>query len=603
MLKLSLLATVVASVPVFANPVAKDIEHLSVYASRQAKPVTQVNASVSLISRADIDLLQPKDLPALLQTLPGVQINRQGSRGQNVNIYIRGGNTKHTLVLIDGVRTGAAGAGYQDLAHIPVELIEKVELIRGSRAALYGSDAVAGVIAITTRQSQSTQLVARTGSHGLAEASLHGRVIMGETQVFGSTGYSRADGIHVMNDPKADPDNDGFTNRFVKAGGRQQFEQGWVEYSSHLVRGFNEYDSGAYVWHDQAKVTQDLHQIAAEYQQQLAGVQLEHRGHIALNNDKSTNFGNAIASSLFTTKRQELDYQLTSAFTPNLSLLSGVSVRNEDVKLSTVDQSRRTNSMFVGVVQQWNALQAEATVRNDHVTGYGDNNTYQWGLSYQLATPLQLRINQGSTFKVPTFNDLYYPFSSNPDLLPEQGISREVGLRFTPENAYRFSMEAVHFIRSLSNMIVWNNKARMPLNIETAELQGLEYMLSARTAGVDHQFSITYTDGDYQLADKGGALAVPYIPKQKYYYQASLEAGDWQFSGSALYRDAIVNKLTAVQQTGSVVLFGAGVQYHFSKTLNLRLNLENLLDRTYETTMGYHQPGREFSLSLQSLWF
>lgn len=605
MLKFSILVSALASSAVFANSVTTDLEHISVYASRQAKPVQQVNASVTVVERAEIDLLQPKDLPALLQTLPGVHIARQGGQGQLVSVFVRGGNTKHTLVLIDGVRTGSSSAGYQDLSHIPVELIEKVELIRGPRAALYGSDAVAGVIAITTRKTPSTQVVLRTGSQGLGQATIHGRYHFDKSEIFASTGYSKADGINVLAVPGADPDWDGFTNRFVRAGARQQFSDGSLQYSTQLIRGTNEYDDypskyGRY--HDQAKVKQDLHQLKAEYNQQPSSVQLAHQAQLAFNKDDSLNYGNNAAASLFHTERQEFEYQLNATLTESLTLISGLVSRNEQVEFQTVDESRRTQSLFVGAGQQIGALNLEGTVRRDHTSDYGSSNTYQWGLSYQVVAPLQLRFNQGSAFKVPTFNDLYYPFSSNPDLLPEQSLSREVGLRFTPVGPYQWQFDLVHFQRDMINMIIWNSKAKpnpKPENLVAAKIHGLEYSVAARTGWVQHQLAVTYTSGQYLYSVTGG---LPDIPKQKYNYQASVELGDWQLNGSLLYRDQVRNRLTGIQQLNSVVLAGAGVHYRINDRFQVRLNLDNLFDRDYNTTVGYHQPGREFSLSLQSLW-
>ncbi|RVU37211.1 TonB-dependent receptor [Rheinheimera riviphila] len=605
MLKFSMLGTAVFSTAVCANSATTDLEHISIYANRSAKPVHQVNASVTVVERSDIDLLQPKDLPALLQTLPGIHIARQGSQGQLVSVFVRGANTKHTLILIDGVRTGSSSAGYQDISQIPVELIEKVELIRGPRAALYGSDAVGGVIAITTRQTPSTQVVLRTGSHGLGQTAIHGRYQFDKSEIFASTGYSKADGINVMAIPGADPDRDGFTNRFVRAGARQQFNDGSLQYTTQLVRGFNEYDdypSSYGRYHDQAKVKQDLHQLKAEFNQQLNSVQLAHQAHFALNKDDSLNYGNEVASSLFHTERQEFEYQLNAALNESLTLISGVVSRNEQVEFQSVDESRRTNSVFVGAGQQIGHLNLEATVRRDHTSSYGSSNTYQWGMSYQVVAPLQLRFNQGSAFKVPTFNDLYYPFSSNPDLLPEQSLSREAGLRFTPAGSYQWQFDLVHFQRDMVNMIIWNSKSKpspKPENLVEAKIHGLEYSMAARTGLVQHQLAVTYTAGEYVHSVTGG---LPDIPKQKYNYLASVELGDWQVSGSLMYRDEVRNRFTGVPQLKSVVLAGAGVHYRINDRFQVRLNLDNLFDRDYNTTVGYHQPGREFSLSLQSLW-
>lgn len=623
MSKFSLLAIAVAGACTHASAVAQpttsDLEHISVYASRQAKPVSDVNASVTVFTRADIELYQPKDLPALLQLLPGVQLARQGSRGQNVSLFIRGSSSKHNLVLIDGIRVGSATSGYQDLSQLPLELIEKVELIRGARAAYYGSDAVGGVIAITTRQNDTTQLMLRGGSNGLAESALHTGYRQDDTRVFASVGYSRADGIHVMKVPTdSDPDRDGFRNRFVRAGASQQFSQGKLEFSSQLTRGDVEYDDGSMQWGryaDQSKIKSDLYQLSGEFRQQAADVALTHQMRLAYNLDDSLNYGNDQLQLPFKTTRQDAEYQLSAVFPFQLSLVSGISTRQEavdfktqdfsswepPVKLNIIDESRRTQSLFVAAQQQIDALTLDGAVRRDVTLEYGGSNTYQWGMTYQLAAPLQLRFSQGSAFKVPTFNDLYYPQYSNPELLPEQSLSREAGVRLDLGGTHQIRLDAVHFVRDMTNMIASDSKY-IPQNLTQARLHGLEYSLSGQTGLVEHQLIATYTQGEYEL----GKAGLPNIPKQKYNYLVSLSHGNWQFSGNLLYRDQVTNKLTNVQLIRSAFVAGAGTSYKFNEQWQLRLNIENLLDRQYITESGfstYYQPGREFSLTLQSYWF
>lgn len=581
-----------------------ELEHISVYANRQAVSVDKVNASVTVFERADIELYQPKDLPALLQLMPGVQVSREGGRGQTTSIFIRGSRTKHSLVLIDGVRTGSATLGYQELSQLPVELIESVELIRGPRAALYGSDAVGGVIAITTRKQDGLLSVVRTGSHGLAEAAVHGRADLEQTQLSGSVGYARADGFHVMNNPKADPDSDGFNNRFLRAGVRQVYSQGEVAVNSQLVRGFNEYDyNPSWGGADEAKSEQDLHQLSGRWQQQLGAVKLAHQGHFAYSHDDSLNYGNNSAPSSFITNRRELDYQLTAGLPSQTRLLAGVTRRDEDVEktgAAFVRDSRLIQSVFAGASQDIDALVLEAVLRHDHTSAYGDSNTYQWGASYQLTPQLQVRLNQGSAFKVPTFNDLYWPGFANPNLKPEQSRSREAGVRLDLGGVYRVQFDAVHFDRNLTNMIAWNSATFNSENIASAQLHGLEYSLSATTGAVEHQLNATYTDGEDLLSN---ARVLPNIPRQKYTYVAALNLNNWQLMAQAQYRDRVADKVSRQQELSSVTMFGAGASYQFSPLLKLQLNVDNLFDKDYQTARGYNQGGREFSLSLQSSWF
>jgi vitamin B12 transporter len=608
MFKFSLLATAVFSSLSYAAVAdtttstvgnnTSNIEKISIYASRQAKPLADVNASVTVLDRADIELRQPKDVIALLQLVPGIQIARSGSRGQTSSLFIRGSRTQHTLVLIDGVRTGSATLGYQDLALLPIELIEKVEVIRGARAALYGSDAISGVIAITTRQLNRNELTAKTGSNGLAETSLHSTYKVADAQVFASVGYSRADGIHVRD--KADADRDGFRQRFARLGASGDTELGFVEWTSQLNRGFNEYDADP-TWGgaDEAKSQQDLHQLQWRYPQTMgANQQITHQAHLAFSRDDSLNFGNNSAPSRYETARQELDYQASYALSSELNVLAGLSHINAEVEsLSTAytKKDRISNSVFVGSDAQFGDWSTDLVLRNDNVSAYGSNNSYQWGLAYQLIAPLQLRFNQGTGFKVPTFNALFWPKSGNPDLLPEESLSRELGLRYQGA----FQLDVVHYRRDLTNMIVYNNVAKQSQNIGLAQVDGFEYSLSKTLAGVYHQLDLTYANPQ----DLSNNSAVPNIPKHKLTYLAAYQWDAWQFSGSLQQRARLRNAADTQTVLSSVLLVGAGVSYDWSRDVKVRLNLDNLLDKTYQTNLGYLQPGREFSLAVQVLNF
>lgn len=606
MSKLSLLA--LASISAISANVQADesIERISVYATRQVQQIDQVNASVSLLTREDIDSRQPKDVPALLQSLPGVEIARQGSRGQTSSIFVRGSGSKYVLVLIDGMRVGSATLGYMDLSQLPVDLIEQVELIRGPRAALYGSDAVSGVIAITTRKADGVHLTARTGSHGLAETNVLGSTKLESTTLFGQVGYGRADGIHVLDKTGVDTDRDGFRNRFVRAGVEHHYSQGTVGFQSQVNRGYNQFDFNP-AWGlgaDEAKTGQDQHQLTATYSHKMGTVleQVEHQLKIGRGKDDSLTYGNGNLYR-YITKRQELDAQSLLQFAGDLDWLLGVNRTQDEVATSGkayVRDERINQAAFTALHWQLNDWQLDGALRHDNVSNYQSYQTYQWGVSYQVTESLQARVNQGSAFKVPTYNDLYFPGFGNPALVPETSLSREAGVRFAPENAWQFSLDAVHFQRNLSNMIAYNSTVFKSENIANARLNGFEYTLGFVTGGLRHEVIATYTDGVDEVTK---ARVLPNIPKQKYQYQLSAEYGDWSYQGRLAYRDKVTSRASGAQTVAANYTLHAGVAYQLNDETSLRLTIDNVFDRNYRTDADYLQPGREFSLVLQTQLF
>ncbi|HLD65901.1 MAG TPA: TonB-dependent receptor plug domain-containing protein, partial [Pseudomonas sp.] len=161
-MKLSRLALAVALLPVapaFAAPEnALKLADTVITANREAQPRGESTAAVSVFTRADLDRLRPASVPELLKRVPGVQITQSGGRGSDTHLYIRGTNNGQALVLIDGQRIGSISAGYASLQALSIEQIERVEVLRGSRSALYGADAIGGVVQIFTRRSSGEGL-------------------------------------------------------------------------------------------------------------------------------------------------------------------------------------------------------------------------------------------------------------------------------------------------------------------------------------------------------------------------------------------------------------------------------------------------------------
>lgn len=140
---------------------------LVVTANRFQQPRSAVLAPVTIVTRQDIERWQSTSVNDVLRRLPGVDIAQSGGAGQNSSIFIRGTNSSHVLVLIDGVRLNLAGvSGSADLSQFPVSLVQRIEYIRGPRSAIYGSDAIGGVVnIITTRDNPGTELTAGWGSN------------------------------------------------------------------------------------------------------------------------------------------------------------------------------------------------------------------------------------------------------------------------------------------------------------------------------------------------------------------------------------------------------------------------------------------------------
>ncbi|UYA58479.1 Outer membrane vitamin B12 receptor BtuB [Pectobacterium sp. F1-1] len=201
-----------------------------VTANRFAQPVSSVLAPTTVVTREDIDRWQAKSLNDVMRRLPGVDIAESGGRGQLGSMFIRGSNSNHVLVLVDGVRLASAGvSGSVDFSQIPMSLVQRIEYIRGPRSAVYGSDAISGVINIITERAQDGGVLnAGYGSHAYQnyDGSVRGHV-SDNTVVSVAGSYEATHGYNVYPSSPwpADRDNDGYRSKSFWGSLEQRFSE------------------------------------------------------------------------------------------------------------------------------------------------------------------------------------------------------------------------------------------------------------------------------------------------------------------------------------------------------------------------------------------
>lgn len=564
-----------------------NLEHISIYANRTATPQQDVLASVTVLERDDIMARQANDLPALLAQLPGINLSRDGGRGQNSSVYIRGGNTGHTLVIIDGVRSGSATLGYKTLSMLPLELIEKIEVVRGPRAAWYGADALSGVIAITTRKARGTELNANVGSYGQLGADVSVSQHVGDLAIRATAGYSQADGFNVRE--SLDPDLDGYDQRFAKLAADYQTRFGLLRAQFDINSGFYQFDTG-YGTEDQADTLYRTYLLGWEHQ---LG-QWQHQAQLSRILDNDTTYG-PDSSSPYVTERDEFNYQASTAVTDNLNWLGGVNWYSENVGRSGVnyiEDSRINRALFTGLNFKQSSVQLDGSVRRDLTTQYGGNNTWQLAAGYWFTDAWQLRFNRGAAFKAPTFNDLYYPGSANPDLAPERTLSDEVAISYRTASS---TVQLAWFESDVDNLIQFDTATYLPENIEQAKISGIELAIQADIAGIQQNFAYSWTDTENTLT----GLRLARRPEHTINWRAEHSWNNLSAFVSADYQSNTYQGQYAVNEyLGGFILWGIGASYTVSPALTLRAKVDNLFDKDYYTSDGYTTAGTNFGLSV-----
>lgn len=251
MIKKSLLCTAL-SVTAFSGW-AQDTspDTLVVTANRFQQPVNTVLAPTDVVTREDIQRWQSKDLNDVMRRLPGVDISQSGGMGKSSSLYVRGTESRHVLVLIDGVPMARAGIGNAiDIGQIPVSLVQRVEYIRGPRSAVYGSGAIGGVMNIITMSNEEkSQINAGMGTDGYQtyDGTINKR--FGDTMVTAAGAYQTTKGFNIQPDSpySGDSDRDGYRNKLFWGGLQHKFNDNF----SGFFRGYgytanSDYDQGSY---------------------------------------------------------------------------------------------------------------------------------------------------------------------------------------------------------------------------------------------------------------------------------------------------------------------------------------------------------------------
>lgn len=575
---------VVGSGTVTATVNAAEIEHISIFANRHTTSEQQVLASVTVLEHADIVARQAGDLPQLLSQLAGVNISRDGGRGQNASVYIRAGNTGHSLVLIDGVRLGSATLGYKTLSMLPLALIERIEVIRGPRAAFYGADAVSGIIAITTRRNQGVEVNANTGSYGQLGGDVSVHHAYEDLTLHATVGASQGDGFNSQ--PSLDGDKDGYRQQFAKLAVDYQTDYGLWQLQTDISSGRYQFDSA---WSDEDQSDTLNRNYLLGWQQQIG--QWQHQLQLSRNEDQDSTFGPSSRSS-FITERDELNYQVFTQLNDYFTMLSGVNWYQEQVNKSatTYEQGSRINrALFSGINYQGYGLQLEVAGRRDVFDNYAAENTWQLAAGYQLSEDFWLRASRGTAFKVPSFNALYYPGFANPDLKPEQALADEIALRY---QTALLQIELSWFNRDVTNLIQGIEQAE---NVTLATIRGAELTIAKQWQQLSSELAYTWLETE----NRSTGTKLERRPENTVNWRGSYHATNWSAFITADYQSASYQGVFApVANVPSFIVWGLGGSYQLNTKLTVRSVVNNLLDKQYQTSAGYATAGINFGLSL-----
>ena len=598
------------------NPNALD--PVIVTATRTAITVDDALSSVTVITRADIERLQPVSLVDLLNGLPGISIAQSGGIGEQTSLFLRGTNSTHTLVLIDGVRIGSITAGLAAFEQIPVEQIQRIEIVRGPRSSLYGADAIGGVIQIFTRHGQrdggiTPSLSVSTGSRsfvnsqvGLSGGDAHAwyNLSVGGEYTSGINACRVGAGEVFQGCFVNEPDHDAYRNWNGAANGGYRWDNG-TELALDWLRSKNnvQYDGSPYGGNQ------------AINQQAVAGARLSFTPlafwKVTLNAGQSRDdsqtwyqgsyFGLYVPrtpTGFANSRRNQATWQNDLTLGDNQLLTVGADYQQEHIASDTgyLDSTRGDAGTFVQYQGSFGANEVQVSGRHDHNTQYGNHDTGAAAWGYHFAHGLKLTASYGSGFHAPTFNDLYYPYGSgNPNLKPETSRSAELGLA-QQQDSWNWALNAY---QTRINQLITLDSNYVPQNVSQARIRGLEGQLGVTVAGWRVQSYLTLMQ---PLNDGSGSNHGHLLPRRaERTARVDLDRRFGRFGVGATFYVAgkRYDDLANAHRLGGYATTDLRASYAFAPGWEVQARLANAFDHHYETAYYFNQPGRSVYLTLR----
>ncbi|MEW6764879.1 MAG: TonB-dependent receptor [Pseudomonadota bacterium] len=597
--------------------IADDVlDSVIVTATRTAQTVDDALAPVTVITRADIEKVAVYDaLQALEATVPSFQLARTGGFGKQSSFFLRGSDSKNVLVLVDGVRLGSATTGATALEQIPVELIERIEVVRGPRGALYGSEAVGGVIQIFTRHDMKNTLHGKltAGTESTRQATLGGSLGNASTRLSLNASHQTTDGIDALPVASSQPDRDGFEqsaanlrlthnlSKDTEAGLSLLRSQGRTDFDNAFAKSFDPVTFSPIYYPADARFFSDtVQQTAAAHLQTRLTTHWQSRLQLSQSRDELATITldtGTRSDSETNTRRNQASWQNDIQLDGRNLLTLGVEWLDDSVEGSTLyaQTSRWNRAAFAQWQTGFGPLDASLALRHDDNESFGGHTTGDINLGWTLSHGLTLLAGYGEAFRAPNFNELYFPGFGNPDLKPETSRNSEIGLR---ASLGKSTVELRAFDTRKHDMIAFG-PAFLPVNISDARIKGLE--LSANTHVGAWLLAGSYTELDHEDGD-GNPL--PRVANRQFKLSANTRVAQWSVGGTLLARSGADENFsgdgsfTGETHIPGATILGLHADYAIDKHWTAGVKLDNAFDRRYETADDYAMPGRTIMLSI-----
>jgi vitamin B12 transporter len=582
---------------VLAAQPAPDDTAVVVSASRTEQRLRDAIPHTTVITRQDIRDSQAVDLPSLLRREAGLEFTQSGGVGSNSSLFMRGGRSAQTLVLIDGVRVEDAAFGTTAIQHIMLDEVERVEIVRGNVSSLYGSGAIGGVVEVFTRRGSGTpgpSAEASAGSRGTWKLRGGYGGQMGDTRFnisasrFDTRGFSAIDAQAA---PGANPDPDGYRNDSVSGNLAQRLSAAHeVGVAFFRSRGRLDYDNAFGVPTDINQSAQDLGMAQVFWEARFVE-RWKSRVTLAEGTDYRTDLLNGAFNNSSNTRNRQVIWDNQLRLAPSHEISIGLEELDQELKNSDLlpqERARRADIARLGYLGRAGSHSVQLNGRTEHYTDFGTANTYFAGYGYDVTEQWRLLASTSTAFRAPTFVDLY-GFGGNPALKPERARTNELGVQWA-SGADR--VRVAYFETRYQDAITFDLQTFTVRNVRKANVKGIESSYSGNILGIDFRAAFTVQDATEQEPD---GEELPAIRRARRYgslaaYRSfgALRVGA-ELNGSGRRPDNDIATFSRIQEAGyTVVNFTA--RYDYNKHAYVAAKLANAFDERYQLVNGFNTP-------------
>ncbi len=585
-----------------------------VSASRTTQAVTDALPSTTVITRADIESGTATDVAGLLRQQVGLSIRQSGASGSMLGVAMRGGDSQHTLVLIDGVPFNNLSSGGASLEQMPLALIDRIEVVRGNVSALYGSQATGGLVQIFTRKAVSgntADLSASLGSKGQRQAAA--QLSMGDEQVQWTAGvaHEQTDAGSAQNGAFVNPDSDGSRNNSANIGVRVTPSER-TEFGARLfqTQGHNDDDS-VYGPVDGVEFNDNRTQNATLFANHQWSDELSsalNLSHVSDRYDYTNRAYGMSETNRYETKNQQISLQNQWNGTAGKWNFGASHLRQTlDSSVGYLTKNRNTDSAWLGYQYEHNQHHLQINGRFDRLSDLNRKNFLTGALNYGYDVSPEWRVFAGFSngFAAPSFNQLYYPpycyagtcfESSNPNLKTEKANYGQFGAQWAQANlGARVTFFDTRYRDKIANDIKY-----IPQNIAQARAKGVETHAWYSVNDWKVDAGATYQE----VRDRGSDAQLIRQPR----WSSNLTVGKtwnrWQAQVDWQTRSAMGDSPSYGGTAAGYGVLNAVAHYQVDQALKLGLTVGNVFNRAYAPLAGYNAMPRNvlFSVNYKPNW-